>query len=228
VHGRTPGLLGDVLRALDRRQPPVRVTPVARAFLEAVAAEVPKPQALMLRSLLRPAVAERLLSRLPARFAGVGAMLRNTVSATIVHAGEKDNVIPASAELTLDGRLVPGCEPDDLIQELHALTDGKLEVEVAHFDPGPGDPDLTHYDTLADVLRGFDPGGVPVPYLLIGVTDGRLFNRLGIQTYGFLPMRLPDDLVLTDLIHAADERIPADTLERGADAIFEAVRRIAA
>jgi acetylornithine deacetylase/succinyl-diaminopimelate desuccinylase-like protein len=67
-----------------------------------------------------------------------------------------------------------------------------------------------------------------VPTLLVGVTDGRFFKRLGIQTYGFLPMRLPPDLVLTDLIHAADERVPADTLDHGADAILEAVRRIAA
>jgi acetylornithine deacetylase/succinyl-diaminopimelate desuccinylase-like protein len=227
VRGRTPGLLGDVLRTLDRRQPPVRITPVTRAFIEAVAAALPRPQALMMRSLLKPAVADRLLPRLPRQFAGLGAMLHNTVSATIVHAGEKDNVIPATAELTLDGRLLPGCEPDDLIRELHALTGGKLEVEVVHFDPMPGDADLTHYETLADVVRGFDPTGVPVPYLLVGVTDGRLFRRLGIQTYGFLPMRLPDDLVLTELIHAADERIPADTLEDGADAILEAVRRIA-
>ncbi|MEX0673460.1 MAG: hypothetical protein WD067_01730, partial [Gaiellaceae bacterium] len=83
-------------------------------------------------------------------------------------------------------------------------------------------------ETLAAVLRDFDPEGIPLPYLLIGVTDGRFFARLGIQTYGFLPMRLPDDLVLTDLIHAADERIPAATLEDGAAAILEAVRRIAA
>jgi acetylornithine deacetylase/succinyl-diaminopimelate desuccinylase-like protein len=227
VRGRTPGVLGDVLRTLDRRQPPVRITPVARAFIEAVAAELPRPQALLLRSLLKPGVADRLLPRLPKQFAGLAAMLHNTVSATIVHAGEKENVIPATAELTLDGRLVPGCEPDDLIRELHALTGGKLEVEVLRFDPMPGDADLTHYETLAEVIRGFDPEGVPVPYLLVGVTDGRFFRRLGIQTYGFLPMRLPDDLVLTDLIHAADERIPAETLEDGADAILEAVRRIA-
>jgi acetylornithine deacetylase/succinyl-diaminopimelate desuccinylase-like protein len=228
VRGRTPGLLGDVLRTLDRRQPPLRITPVARAFLEGVAAELPRRRALMVRSLLRPAVAERLLPRLPPSFAGLGAMLRNTVSATIVHAGEKENVIPATAELTLDGRLLPGCEPDDLIRELHELTGNKLELEVVRYDPMRGDADLTHYETLADVLRGFDPEGVPVPYLLVGVTDGRFFRQLGIQTYGFLPMRLPDDLVLTDLIHAADERIPADTLEAGAHAIVEAVRRIAA
>jgi acetylornithine deacetylase/succinyl-diaminopimelate desuccinylase-like protein len=155
-------------------------------------------------------------------------MLRNTVSATVIRAGQKENVIPATAELTLDGRLLPGCEPDDLIREVHALTGNKLELEVTLYDPMPGDADLTHYETLADVVRSFDPEGIPVPNLMVGVTDGRFFKRLGIQTYGFLPMRLPDDLVLTDLIHAADERIPADTLDPGADAVFEAVRRIAA
>ena len=228
VRGRTPGLLGDVLRALDRRQPPVRVTPVTRSFIDAVAAELPRPQAVMIRSLLKPAVAERLLPRLPRSMAGLAAMLRNTVSATVVRAGEKENVIPATAELTLDGRLLPGCEPDDLIREIHALTGNKLELEVLHYDPMPADADLAHYETLAEVLRGFDPQGIPVPTLLVGVTDGRFFKRLGIQTYGFLPMLLPEDLVLFDLIHAADERVPADTLDRGADAILEAVRRIAA
>jgi acetylornithine deacetylase/succinyl-diaminopimelate desuccinylase-like protein len=224
--GRTPGRLGEVLRTLDRRQPPIRVTPVARAFLESVAAQLPRLQATAVRSLLRPALAERLLPRLGPRFVGVGAMLRNTATATVVRAGEKDNVIPAEAELTIDGRLLPGAEPDDLIRELHDLLGKDVELEVVWFDPMPGDPDLTHYETLADVLRGFDPEGIPVPYLLIGVTDARFLAPLGIQSYGFLPMRLPDDLVLTDLIHAADERIPADGLEDGAAAILEAVRRI--
>ena len=228
ARGRTPGRLGEVLRTLDRRQPPVHVTPVTRAFLEAVAAELPRPQAAAVRSLLRPALAKRLLPRLGPRFVGVGAMLRNTATATIVRAGEKDNVIPAEAELTLDGRILPGYGPDDLIAELNDLLGSDLELEVIWFDPMPGEPDLTHFETLADVLRGFDPDGIPVPLLQVGVTDGRFFSRLGIQTYGFLPMRLPDDLVLTDLIHAADERIPADTLEDGATAILEAVRRIAA
>ena len=218
VRGRTPGRLGEVLRTLDRRQPPIRVTPVARAFLEAVAAELPRPNALAVRGLLRPALAERLLPLLGPAFAGTGAMLRNTATATVVRAGEKDNVIPAEADLVLDGRLVPGCEPDDLLRELRDLLGPGIELEVLHYDPCPPEPDLTHYEALAETLRGFDPTGTPVPYLLVGVTDARFFAALGIQTYGFLPMRLPEELVLTDLIHARDERIPADTLDDGAAA----------
>jgi acetylornithine deacetylase/succinyl-diaminopimelate desuccinylase-like protein len=41
------------------------------------------------------------------------------------------------------------------------------------------------------------------------VTDSRFFAQLGIQTYGFMPMRLPADFPVLKIIHAADERIPA-------------------
>ena len=81
------------------------------------------------------------------------------------------------------------------------------------------------FETLAGVIRELDPDGIPVPLLQIGVTDGRFFSRLGIQTYGFLPMRLPESFRFTKLIHAADERIPVDALEFGAEAVWRAVRR---
>ena len=62
---------------------------------------------------------------------------------------------------------------------------------------------------LADILRRRDPGGVPVPALMPGYTDARYFGQLGIQTYGFLPMRLPKEITV-DLIHAPDARVPAE------------------
>jgi acetylornithine deacetylase/succinyl-diaminopimelate desuccinylase-like protein len=65
-----------------------------------------------------------------------------------------------------------------------------------------------------------------VPLLLSGVTDGRFFSRLGIQTYGFLPMLLPEGFNFTQTIHGADERIPVDAIEFGANAIFRALQRV--
>ena len=81
------------------------------------------------------------------------------------------------------------------------------------------------FATLSDVLREADPDGTPVPLLLSGVTDGRYLARLGIQTYGFLPMRLPPDFPMIQLIHAADERIPVDAVRFGAEAIYQVLRR---
>jgi acetylornithine deacetylase/succinyl-diaminopimelate desuccinylase-like protein len=64
-----------------------------------------------------------------------------------------------------------------------------------------------------------------VPMLQIGVTDGRFFSRLGIQTYGYLPLRLPQGFEFMKLIHAADERVPADAVRFGAEAVSRAIDR---
>ena len=50
------------------------------------------------------------------------------------------------------------------------------------------------------------------------MTDGRFFARLGIQTYGFLPMKLPAGFDFWSTVHGADERVPVDAVEFGADA----------
>jgi acetylornithine deacetylase/succinyl-diaminopimelate desuccinylase-like protein len=76
------------------------------------------------------------------------------------------------------------------------------------------------FDNLADILRETDPDGIPVPLLLSGTTDGRFFSRLGIQTYGFLPMPLPEDFNFSQTIHAANERIPVEALGFGTNAIY--------
>ncbi|WP_200809357.1 hypothetical protein [Desulfococcus multivorans] len=75
-------------------------------------------------------------------------------------------------------------------------------------------------------MKEADPNGTPVPLLLPGVTDGRHFSRLGIQTYGFLPMPLPENLNFTQTIHAPDERIPIEAVEFGTNAIYRVFQRM--
>jgi acetylornithine deacetylase/succinyl-diaminopimelate desuccinylase-like protein len=84
---------------------------------------------------------------------------------------------------------------------------------------------MTLFDMLTDILREADPGGVAVPLLLSAATDARFFSRLGIQTYGFLPMVLPEGFSFTQTIHAADERIPEESVEFGANAIYHLLQR---
>jgi acetylornithine deacetylase/succinyl-diaminopimelate desuccinylase-like protein len=61
--------------------------------------------------------------------------------------------------------------------------------------------------------------------LQAGVTDARHLSRAGVQTYGFLPLRLPEDFEPLPLIHGADERLPADALQFGVDAIGRVIDR---
>ena len=225
VRGGAMGKLGKLLDALDSRRLPVHVTPVARAMIEAIANELPATMALPLRGLLKPALTDRVLGALGERGRVFDPMLHNTASATIVQGGEKINVIPDELSLELDCRLLPGFAPEDVFAELRALAGVELEFEVAQHDRVAGEPDMALFERLAGVLGELDPRGKAIPMLLPGVTDGRFFSRLGIQTYGFLPMQLPPELPFMQLIHAPDERLPADTVEFGTRAIERVLER---
>jgi acetylornithine deacetylase/succinyl-diaminopimelate desuccinylase-like protein len=225
VRGGAMGKLGALLRALDRRRLPVHVTPVVRTMVESIAAELPAPLALPLRGLLTPALTDRLLDALGERTALFDPMLHNTASVTIVGGGEKINVIPETVSLEIDGRLLPGFAPEQLFAELRALAGVEIEFEIVRHDPVAGEPDLALFEMLSGVVGELDASGKPIPMLLPGVTDGRFFSRLGIQTYGFLPMQLPADIPFMRLIHGADERLPVDAVEFGTSAIERVLER---
>lgn len=228
IRGGAAAKLARMLHTLDQRRLPVHVAPPVRQMFTAVADALPFPTAPLLRQLLNPAMTNRVLDLLGERGRAFDPLLHHTVSPTIIRGGEKINVIPAAITVELDGRLLPGFKPDDLIAELETLLGNDVEFEVTDYEPGPPTTDMGMFDTLAGILREADRGGVPVPLMLSGVTDARLFARLGIQTYGFLPMQLPDDFYFTGTIHAADERIPVDSLAFGTDAIYAALQRFGA
>jgi acetylornithine deacetylase/succinyl-diaminopimelate desuccinylase-like protein len=225
VRGGATGRLGRLLAALDRRRLPVHVTPVVRSMIDAMAAEVPAPAAVPLRALLRPRLTDRVLDLLGDRLRLFDALLHNTASPTIVRGGESANVIPDEVSVDLDCRLLPGFGADALLDDLRALAGVAMDLQVLRHDPSPAAPDLGLFEVLADILRSLDRSARPIPLLMPASTDGRHFAKLGIQTYGFLPMQLPGEMRFMELVHAEDERIPVDALEFGTTAICRLLER---
>ncbi|MGZ3600447.1 MAG: M20/M25/M40 family metallo-hydrolase [Ktedonobacterales bacterium] len=225
--GNAIGKLARFLTRLERRRLPVHVTPITRLMVEKLASVSPRYQAVVLRQLLNPALTDGILDLLGAHVETFDPLLHNTVNATIVRGGEKNNVIPSEITIELDGRMLPGFTQEQMLAELRQFAGPDVEFEAIYPpEPGPSDtPDMGLFATLADILREDDPGGIPMPYLLAAVTDARFFARIGIQTYGFLPMRLPKGWNFTQLIHAADERIPVEAVAFGADAIYAVLQR---
>jgi acetylornithine deacetylase/succinyl-diaminopimelate desuccinylase-like protein len=224
LRGGAMARLGALVTALDGNRLPVRVTPPVTQMVEAIAEAVPDLDG-VLRSLLDAGQTDAGLDALGGFGRLFDALLHDTVNATIVRGGTTLNVIPAEIQVEMDGRLVPGATPDELQRELRELLGPDVELAVDRFDPGPAGVDMSAFEVFAGVLRDADPAGSPVPLVLSGVTDGRFFARLGIQTYGFLPMRLPPELDFTALIHAADERVPMSEVAWGAERISEAIER---
>jgi acetylornithine deacetylase/succinyl-diaminopimelate desuccinylase-like protein len=145
----------------------------------------------------------------------VSATLRDTANPTMLKAGYKANVIPATAEALIDCRVLPGRreaferEVDELIGPHVTKTwERDLPSVETSFDG-----DLV--DAMNAALLAIDPEARTVPYMLSGGTDAKAFVRLGIRCFGFAPLRLPPDLDFASLFHGVDERVPVDALEFG-------------
>ncbi len=225
VRGEAMARLSRLLQRLDRHRLPVHITPVARQMVQDFASVLPARQGLFLRQLLNPPLTNSILDRMGPMGETLDPLLHNTVSPTIVHASNKVNVIPSQVSVELDGRLLPGFSPDDILAELRPVVGDDVELEVLGYEAGPPEPDMGLFDTLSDILREADPEGHPSPLLLAGITDARHFARLGIQTYGFTPMTMPPGFDFWKLAHGADERIPVEALEFGSAALYRLLQR---
>jgi acetylornithine deacetylase/succinyl-diaminopimelate desuccinylase-like protein len=225
VRGGAMARLARVLQRLDQRRLPVHITPAARQSVEAISKVFSFPANLVLRQILNPLLTDRILTMFGPRRMTFDPLFRNTVAATVVHASEKFNVIPTEITLELDGRILPGCSPEQFTAELRHVVGQDVTLEVTRYDPSTAEPDMGWFETLGGILREADPEGTAVPLLFSGVSDARFFRRLGIQTYGFTPMQLPRALKAWELGHGPDERVPTGAMQFGTDAIYEALKR---
>ncbi|MET3806133.1 acetylornithine deacetylase/succinyl-diaminopimelate desuccinylase-like protein [Nakamurella sp. UYEF19] len=144
----------------------------------------------------------------------VNATLRNTATPTMLKAGYKANVIPSSAEATVDCRVLPGSEEHFREQIAEIVGDG-IEITWTWQPPLEVPFSGPLVEAMKAALTAEDPDSIAVPYMLSGGTDNKAFARLGIAGYGFSPLKLPADLDFSSLFHGVDERVPVESLVFG-------------
>jgi acetylornithine deacetylase/succinyl-diaminopimelate desuccinylase-like protein len=239
-HGSMPhremavGRLGEALAKLSGARLPIHRTAVMDRFFEIMAQTQPPPARWALPGLLHPRLSGLLLDRAVPRdqAASLGALVSNTASATMLEASGKFNVIASEASAVLDGRLLPGQRPEDLIRELRALLGDDLRFEVLESTPGveQADPESPLYRLICEALAVHDPQGVPLPYMIPGFTDAQYFHRLGARCYGFSPHRFPeaDKVRFSELFHGHNERIHLDGYTWGLRVLWDVISRFVA
>ena len=146
----------------------------------------------------------------------VGATLRDTANPTMLKAGYKANVIPATAEAVIDCRVLPGRQAafEREIDELIGPGITREWISALSSYETSFDGDLV--DAMNAALLVVDREARIVPYMMSGGTDAKAFAELGIRCFGFVPLRLPPELDFAALFHGVDERVPVDALQFGA------------
>jgi acetylornithine deacetylase/succinyl-diaminopimelate desuccinylase-like protein len=161
------------------------------------------------------ATTEELIDRLGPLSRMMRAGLRNTVNLTQLQAGYKTNVVPATAEATIDGRFLPGSE-DLFRDEITRLAGEYVRLEEIYRGAAvEARLDSALLEAIGCALRHEDDTAFVLPYMSTAFTDAKWLAPLGIQCYGFTPMLLPDELDFTALFHGVDERVPTSALDFG-------------
>lgn len=150
----------------------------------------------------------------------LNALVRTTISPTMIHAGVKENVIPDSCEFVLDCRLAPGYTQQKVRETLLALADrykNDIEIEtIQQHDVSESPIDDPFYKLIESTVKAELPGVETIPIMLTGATDSRFVRELGVKSYGFCPLSTKMSLADREkLIHSDNERVDIESLELG-------------
>ncbi|HWI81243.1 M20 family peptidase [Ramlibacter sp.] len=202
--------LGAALQRLEQEQFPAALQGVGREMFETLAPEMGGLQRVVLSNLwLFGPLAQRQLEQ----GAGTNAMLRTTTALTIVHAGNKENVIPGVAEATVNFRILPGETRETVLRRVRAVVGDGIELKelAGGADPSPvtstGSPS---YRLIQRTLRELFPGTIVTPALYIAGSDSQHFIGLTDAIYRFSPVRAN----AADLprLHGTNERLATANL----------------
>lgn len=217
---------------LGSRSLSYRLHPVVGKFISSLAARQKFPRGLILRLLKQPLLAGFILKRLfpdKKQAKSFHAMLHHTAAPTMISGGRKVNVIPSSAELCVDGRIIPGQTVEGFLEEIRKILGPGFEFDVMEqSDPTEIDFDNGFYRLLTKSLIQHDPRAIPVPYLIPGFTDASNYSHLGIKCYGFTPLSLPPGIRFSELFHNHNERVPVEGLFFGVKVLWDVVREACA
>ena len=218
--------LAEALARIHRaRHLPVHITPTFRAMMSSTGEQISFTGRLATQALQSPRLVSLAIDRMkgPARNF-LNALTTNTVSATMLQAGSKVNVIPSSAEVALDCRLLPGQTSEDLMREIRAITGDEVELEVINSSGGAEfSTETPLYKIMEKATRKMDPGGIVIPMLMPGATDASKYKEAGMKVYGFTPGILPADMPIMTMAHGHDERIPVSFIETGLPVLWDVV-----
>jgi len=223
--------LARALAKISAYETPLTLTPSTRRFFETLAKTSRPPMSGYFADLLgkhsaRVNEADREISKDPL----LHALIRNTLAPVLMNAGFRGNVIPGSAEATINARLIPGTKPDDIVRELQrVISDSTVEVRVSNTIPwaqglAPSSENTDLYRALEKSARRQFSAEV-TPYLFQAGTDAPTWRSRGIPVYGIYPY--PIDAEDLTRMHGNDERVSIESLRQGTEMIYRTLVEVA-
>jgi acetylornithine deacetylase/succinyl-diaminopimelate desuccinylase-like protein len=237
-HSSVPPTEGDPVAVLARAllrvaelRFPAKVLPATREQLALLARTEKPPLADALRRVADKGTVAAEDERVLARDRIANALVRTTCVTTMLAGSPQDNVLPTTAEATVNCRILPDETREGTMAALKtAIADPAVEIRVLE-EVGVA-PSSPIGGQVTEAVRGATRalwGEVPVVHSMsTGATDSRHLRAAGIASFGLggAPGSL-EDARQGRAAHGADERRPVRWLPEGVRFLREVVLRLA-
>jgi acetylornithine deacetylase/succinyl-diaminopimelate desuccinylase-like protein len=229
--------LAEGLTRLAHYQFAFELNNVTRAYYERMSRIVGGQRAEDMKAILNTPPDPAAIARL-SEDAQDNSTLHSTCVATRLDAGHANNALPQRAQATVNCRIVPGHDAEEIRQELvRVVADPKIEVkyigaigEVTDrgsarqaYAPPALRPEV--FETLDKVAAAMWPGAPVIPTMATGASDGVYTNAAGMPTYGVSGLALDRDDVRA---HGKDERLGAESFYTGVDFYYRFLKAVTA
>ena len=145
----------------------------------------------------------------------LSALLRTTTAFTVMQGSDGANVIPASAKMISNHRIIPGETVDGVLQRIKkTVNDSRIEIKATiGNDPSPISSTTSEgYKHLVSAINETWQDAIASPYLMLACADARHYSKISDNVYRFSPLALTSEERAT--IHGVNERISVEKLNR--------------
>ncbi len=226
------GRLSQAVAALEASPFPMKLTSVPEGMLRALGQDIGGAKGFVLR---HPRLFLRTILANLGRDGTTASMVRTTLAPTVLRAGERDNVLPETAEASVNIRILPGETVAGTVDRVKKIIDSAVdstgdsgvdstvaapvnvtEVEGSVFEPVPAGPmSGPTWNTMAQEVKRVWPEAIVAPYLMTATTDSRWYRNLSKNIYRFIPMEVTAEEAKA--VHSVNESISIAAWEKSID-----------
>lgn len=222
--------LSRAMAKLSMYETPLTITPDTRQFFTALSRTSTPPMSEYFRDVVgsdpvRARHADSVVSRDPL----LHSLIRNTIAPVIINGGFRANVIPSSAEATINLRTIPGSDPAAFVAELRRVvgdTTVQMSIGSRVFEQSSASSEDTDlYRALVRSAKAQWPKAEVTPYLFQAGTDATAWRSRGVPVYGIYPYPIDADELTR--MHGNDEKVSIESLRQGTEMIYRTLVEVA-
>lgn len=218
-------VMADAIAKLKKNPFPATISEPLDALIDYLGPEMPfvNRMAFANKDIFKPLIINAYEST-----ASGNALVRTTTSPTIFNSGVKDNIIPLSANATVNFRVIPGSDIDEVIAHVKKVVDDdRIKIAQASYNIGPSKvSSLTSlgFTKINRTIAQVFPEALVTPHMVVGATDARHFSKISDQIYRFSPITISKDNIKS--FHGLNERIALSDLELAITFYGQLIRNI--